>query len=278
MSSLPFTGERFTPECVREMLYEHYARYAMALNFVRGKRVLDAACGEGYGSALLAQAAQSVFGLDIAPDAVAHATARYDLENLRFAQADVTALAHNPILAPASIDVAVSFETLEHVHAQDAMLAGMKQALTADGVLLVSCPDKHTYSELTGYQNEFHVKELYRHELEKLLQAHFKHVRLFGQKLLFQSAIWDVSSSGNPLLVNTATQTETETASGLHYAPIYYIAVCSDDPAPVQAAANKLYLFGDQAETIYRHYNDEIRKGIELGTLFMKLREQGILK
>jgi ubiquinone/menaquinone biosynthesis C-methylase UbiE len=274
MTTLPFTGERFTPECVREMLYEHYARYAMALNFVRGKRVIDAACGEGYGSALLAQAAQSVLGLDIAADAIAHAKARYALNNLRFAQADVTALQ----LPEASVDVAVSFETLEHVHAQDAMLAGIKRALTANGVLLVSCPDKYTYSDLPGYQNEFHVKELYRHELEQLLQAHFKHVRLFGQKLLFQSAIWDVSSNAAPNQVDAATQTPTQTDAGLQYAPIYYVAVCSDDPEPVQAAAGKLFLFGDQAETIYRHYNDEIRKGIELGTLVMRLREQGILK
>ncbi|HET9189593.1 MAG TPA: SAM-dependent methyltransferase, partial [Rudaea sp.] len=72
-NTLEFTGERFTPECVREIRYEHWARYAFALELARGKRVLDAACGEGYGSAMLAGAAASVLGVDIAADAIAHA-------------------------------------------------------------------------------------------------------------------------------------------------------------------------------------------------------------
>ena len=70
---LEFTGERFTPECVREIWYEHWHRYALVQPWAQGRRVLDAACGEGYGSALLARGAQSVLGLDISPAAVAHA-------------------------------------------------------------------------------------------------------------------------------------------------------------------------------------------------------------
>lgn len=54
-SVLPFTGERFTPECVREIAYEHWHRYAFAMSLVEGKQVLDAACGEGFGAALLAE-------------------------------------------------------------------------------------------------------------------------------------------------------------------------------------------------------------------------------
>jgi 2-polyprenyl-3-methyl-5-hydroxy-6-metoxy-1,4-benzoquinol methylase len=268
MSDLPFTGERFTPECVREMLYEHYARYAMAQRFVHGKKVLDAACGEGYGSALLAASAQQVLGVDISAEAVAHAQARYPLANLQFAQGDATVPQ-----AEADFDVIVSFETLEHVHAQASMLANFKRALKPDGVLLISSPDKRTYSDLTGFSNQFHVKELYRHELEALLQSQFRHVHLFGQKLLFQSAIWDLSAP--PSVLETATQTELGTQSGLHYAPLYFIAVCSDDAAAAQQAAGKLFLFGDQAESIYAHYNAEIRNGIEAGLLLKRLREAG---
>ena len=62
-SVLPFTGERFTPECVREIWYEHWHRYVFARRIAAGRRVLDAACGEGYGSALLADVAAQVVGV-----------------------------------------------------------------------------------------------------------------------------------------------------------------------------------------------------------------------
>ena len=84
---LPFTGERFTPECVREIAYEHWHRYAFAQSFAHGKRVLDAACGEGYGSAMLARAGAEVLGVDVDAQTVCHARARYGaVAGLRFEQ------------------------------------------------------------------------------------------------------------------------------------------------------------------------------------------------
>ena len=70
---LEFTGERFTPECVREIRHEHLHRYVFARALCGGARVLDAACGEGYGSALLAGAAKQVTGVDLDKATVAHA-------------------------------------------------------------------------------------------------------------------------------------------------------------------------------------------------------------
>ena len=136
---MDFTGERFVPECVREIWYEHWHRYVFAREFARDKRVLDAACGEGYGSNLLAAQARSVLGVDIADAAIAHARQRYATQlNLRFEQGDCT------VLAPgnAQFDLVVSFETLEHVAAQEALIAGFARVLTDDGVLIVSSPDK----------------------------------------------------------------------------------------------------------------------------------------
>ena len=74
-ASLTFTGERFLPEVRGAIWYEHWHRYAAVAPLARGKRVLDAACGEGYGSFLLAQPAQRVIGVDVAPEAIAHAGA-----------------------------------------------------------------------------------------------------------------------------------------------------------------------------------------------------------
>jgi SAM-dependent methyltransferase len=266
--ALAFTGERFTPECAREIWYEHWHRYQFARALANGKRVLDAACGEGYGSALLAGAAQSVVGLDIDESAVQHARQRYGrMANLRFEQGDCTALA--PVETP--YDLIVSFETLEHVAAQEALIAGFAAALAADGLLIISSPDKRTYSDATGFRNEFHVRELYRNELLTLLNAHFPVVQLFGQKLLFQSVIWAENESGHGPAV-TATTTQRGVEEGLHYDPLYFIAVCSRQP--INLDLPQVALFGDGEESVYRHYNGEVRKNMTAGARIAELEAQ----
>ena len=82
---LTFTGERFVPGARGEIWVEHWHRYHFAARFAAGMRVVDAACGEGYGSALLARSAASVVGADISPAAVAHARRAYaGVANLSF--------------------------------------------------------------------------------------------------------------------------------------------------------------------------------------------------
>ena len=122
---LEFTGERFTPECVREIAYEHWHRYAWASRLVTGMQVLDAACGEGYGTRLLARTAGSVVGVDIDPGAIEHARRRYAGPATRFECADCTRLP----LDDDSVDAVVSFETLEHLEAQDRLLAEFRRVL-----------------------------------------------------------------------------------------------------------------------------------------------------
>ena len=113
-NSLDFTGERFTPECVREIWYEHFHRYALAARWCAGKTTLDAACGEGYGSALLARHASTVKAVDISEEAIKHAKTRYgELTNIDFTVADCTSLPY----ADEEFDRVVSFETLEHLEA-----------------------------------------------------------------------------------------------------------------------------------------------------------------
>jgi 2-polyprenyl-3-methyl-5-hydroxy-6-metoxy-1,4-benzoquinol methylase len=262
--ALDFTGERFTPECVREIWYEHYHRYAFALPLVLGKRVLDAACGEGYGSAMIAPHAGSVLGVDLSEEAVTHARNRYGDSGARFEQADVTALDHLPA---ASFDLILSFETLEHLQAQQQMLAGFRRLLAPDGLLLISTPDKRNYSDLPNFRNEHHVRELYRDEFERLLADSFTEVRLYAHKLLFQSAMWtlDASRSGYTAVTLDA---DGRAIPALAYPPLYYMAVCANQSLPELPA---MALFGDDAESVYAHYNHEIRKNIAAGARILEL-------
>lgn len=266
--ALEFTGERFTPECVREIWYEHWHRYAFALRFAAGKRVLDAACGEGYGSALLARRAAIVLGVDISPQATQHARARYAAANLRFETADVSALDHLP---SGSFDLIVSFETLEHLQPQERMLDGFARLLADDGLLLVSTPDKKHYTDATGFTNEHHVRELYRDEFEAMLSARFAAHRLYAQKLVFQSALWALDGQG-------AYEAATMRADGsfdetLAFPSMYYVAVCAKR-ADALRDLPALSLFGDADESVYAHYNAEVRKNIAAGHRILELEAQ----
>ena len=100
-----FTGERFLPSYSGEIAYEHWHRYAYARRFVAGKRVLDAACGEGYGTGLLGAVAANVIGIDIDIATIDRARATYgDGKQIRFIASSCTGLP----LPSASFDVVVS--------------------------------------------------------------------------------------------------------------------------------------------------------------------------
>lgn len=251
---LPFTGERFTPECVREIAYEHWHRYAFARALVAGKRVLDAACGEGYGAALLARQAASVLGIDADAAAVAHARARYGHPALRFEVADVTRLDHLPT---DSIDVVVCFETLEHVEDHDALMSGFVRVLSERGVLVISTPDKAATTDATGVVNPHHVRELYREEFEALLDRYFPRRRSYGQRLAFHSQLWALDGgSGATQLV---TQHGNDFLGGVREAPSYHVAVCAKR-GDVLGGLPAMSLFADAAQSVYADYRDEVQR------------------
>lgn len=269
---LEFTGERFTPECVREIFHEHWHRYAWAQGLVGGLDVLDCACGEGYGSRILADAARSVSGVDIDAATIDHARRRYATDRLEFTRASALALPFED----ARFDAVVSFETLEHLAEHDQLMGEFRRVLRPDGFLLMSSPDKKTYSDDTGFENEFHVRELYRDQFEQLLAGHFPNYRLFGQKLMFHSALWRLDESGRrgdqgyragpaECLTSDADGSVSRAASPAP-APLYFIAVAAAEGTALPEPA-PLSLFDDHAESVYRHYNDEVRNHIRAGHL-----------
>lgn len=260
-TELAFTGERFTPECVREIWYEHMHRYALATRLCAGKRVLDAACGEGYGTAMLATVASEAVGVDVDHEAVAHARQRYAGQpGLGFQQADVTRLPFDD----AHFDVVVSFETLEHLENQAGMLAEFERVLAPGGFVFISSPDKAVYSEEQGSENPFHVRELYRHELEQLLSTHFPHYTLLGQRLMFHSAVWSLDAADSNLLQQVQGQ---QLASGANVLPppMYFLALCARQEADLPALESGLCLFDDAEQSVYQHYQGEIRRNMAAG-------------
>ena len=246
--ALTFTGERFTPEERGPIWYEHWHRYAEAARLARGKRVLDAACGEGYGSFLLANGARSVVGVDVSSEAVAHARFRYPRPNLAFAQASVT---HLP-LRDASIDLVVSFETVEHLSKQRDMLAEFRRVLAPDGILIISSPNRPVYNEGTGAENHFHVKELDRTEFSGLLDPLFPRQAWYGQRIVAQSALWaeDDNAGGVAFTVldNGRTAQHPQPAS-----PMYFVVVAASEGVTLPQLPS-LSLFDDGALTLWRGF------------------------
>ncbi len=226
LPELPFDGERFIPGMSGTTELEHIHRYALATRIAKDKVVLDLASGEGYGSNMLAQVASRVVGVDVSQHAIAHAKATYMRTNLDFRYGSC---ADVPVDSD-SIDLAVSFETIEHHDQHEAMMKEVGRALKSDGVLLISSPNKREYSDLSGFSNPFHVKELYQDEFLNLLQRHFSNVTLLGQRTMQASAIAQLEESARHLEHRFAEHyRESFTAISR---PIYFVALASNGPLP----------------------------------------------
>lgn len=253
---LAFTGERFVPGARGEIWVEHWHRYHFAAHLAIGKRVVDAACGEGYGSALLARHAAAVTGADVSAEAIAHARAAYaGVPNLAFVEGSCTRLP----LPDASADLFVSFETLEHIAEQDAFLDEIARVLAPEGLLLLSCPNKREYSDRRGFANEFHVKELYRGELASLVGRRFRHCRWYGQRPSFFSVIAPepASETGEFLEVSESAPAEAERALR---EPLYFIVAASRAIDTLGMIPAALSVLADRDDWVHRDYEKVMRE------------------
>lgn len=189
-----FTGERFIPGIEDEMLaIEHIQRYQSVRELVRGKIVLDAACGEGYGSSILSETARRVVGIDICGDTIRRAEEKYgDGSRISFRKASIDTLP----LEDRSVDVVISFETIEHVDEamQRGFLTEIRRVLKDDGILIISTPNKEVYSDQYHYHNEFHVKEFYEEDFCNFLRQSFRNIKLFYQYFEVTGVIDDPGS------------------------------------------------------------------------------------
>lgn len=236
---IEFTGERFVPTESGEIRYEHMHRYAWSTRFCEGKDVLDIACGEGYGSALLAAHASTVVGVDIAHEAVAHASEKYVSQaNLRFLQGSATAIP----LDSQSVDVAVSFETVEHLAQQSEMLSELRRVLKPDGLLIISSPNRKVYSEDRNYVNEYHVKELYFEEFDALLRERFPAIAYLGQRLLTGSVVVPMQHRGTHYEAIGLQEDRLTSSTAPATQIMYFVAVCAADESKLPKTSPSLFI------------------------------------
>ena len=180
-----WTGERLETFINNQHAIEHLHRYAIALGLCSEKVVLDIACGEGYGSNLLSHNATKVYGVDIDGESINAAKKKYLKANIEFLQGSTSKIP----LEENSVDVVVSFETLEHHDEHIQMMLEVKRVLKSDGMFIISTPDKKYYSDEINYKNPFHLKELYFQDFKNLLSENFKYCSFFYQNMFSGSLV-----------------------------------------------------------------------------------------
>jgi SAM-dependent methyltransferase len=176
---LQLTGERTLPDVPAENYWyrRHLAVYEWIGARVIGRRVIDMACGEGYGSEVLSRSAANVLGVDANPEAHEHARLRYERLNLSFERGMVQT--HGD---PGAYDAVVFLQTIEHVQDPVTVLEHFRSLLAPGGVAYVSTPNVLTLAPAGAQRsgNPWHIKEYRAAEFEDLCRAVFADVELLG--------------------------------------------------------------------------------------------------
>ena len=172
------TGERVIPGLTDFSLYiPHVKRYLLAARFAEGARVLDAGCGTGYGTKILARAAEHVDAVDISPEAIAFARQTYPDARIAWQVGDLRSLD----AAPEVYDLVTSFEVIEHLEQADApaYLDGLRRALKPGGVALISTPNREVAEQ---WENPHHHFEMDLEEFRQTVEAVFPDATILGQR------------------------------------------------------------------------------------------------
>lgn len=250
---LPFSGERLTEAVAGQVEIEHYHRYLFAREYCRGLDVLDVASGEGYGAALMAQVANTVVGVEIDAEVVEAARREFKRDNLRYEQGNACSLP----LKDAVVDVVVSFETLEHFAEHEQFFQEIRRVLKPGGLLIISTPDRDSYSPFTVPPNPFHVKELTAKEFSQLIGRHFSNHAVAAQRAMIGSVILHAENPSKIQAFERRSDRLIESSDHFARAP-YMLAFASDQKLPVLANSVFVHQFDIDADT-------RARKEAEIG-------------
>lgn len=219
--TLPNDFERMVPEYHRGTITygEHISRYYTALELVKDKVVLDIACGSGYGTKILSESARQVIGVDISADAVAYAQANFS--NGSKTDYRVGDGVEIPV-ETGTIDVLVTFETIEHIEDYRQFLKEAKRVLRPGGIMLLSTPNDLEFAE----GNHFHVHEFKLSELQSLLKENFAHAETYFQGTWVYAAIYSAED------MKTEWDREIRTINAMPLSrdqSLYFFLICSDE-------------------------------------------------
>jgi len=277
-ATLRDTGERMIPKFSigRTVYGEHIVRYESVLSIVKNKTVLDVASGSGYGTKLLASQAKHVIGVDVSEEAVEYSKANYSAKNVTFKRGDGA----NIPIEDNSVDVVVSFETIEHIDDYVTFMKEIKRVLKKGGTFILSTPNDIEYS----VENHFHIHEFQKKELQELVKKYYSNLQTYLQ------VDWVYSSIMDEAMVGKEWRGDIET---LNRAPVgfeqalYFLIIASDTEldfklSPLAVISEhwserrnretemvfKKHM-DDQAEII-RHFQNEAKHAQERATVFEK--------
>lgn len=199
---------------------EHLHRYAIVENYIKNKIVMDIACGEGYGSNIIKNNAKFVYGIDLDKNTIEHAKVKYKASNLKFLSGSTSKIP----LENNSIEIAISFETIEHHNEHQEMMQEIKRVLKSNGIIIISTPDKLYYSDKRNFNNKFHIRELYKTDFKNLISNHFKNIQIVKQFFINKTSYISNESVKPKFYKGNYNKTNTTEID-----PLYLIAVASDD-------------------------------------------------
>lgn len=188
MNNIQFTGERFSISKKKnwELYFQHMGRYLFAKQLVQGKMTLDAACGMGYGTAILAQKAYKVVGIDISKEAIVHCKKYYQMINTQFINMNCTNLA----FPNETFDQVVSFETLEHINKAERFVEELHRVLKPEGRLIISTPNKEIYAMYNKNKiNKYHIHEFDENGFREFMKPYFEIEKIYGQRFFSKKDI-----------------------------------------------------------------------------------------
>lgn len=162
---------------------DHVSRDTFAANYVQNKRVLDIACGSGYGSKILKRSgAFIVTGIDISQSTIDYAKNKYTDDGLKFILGDILHID----FPDNSFDMVVCFETIEHINDYNKALSEIKRVLNGSGLLIISSPNRRLTSPGKSINeppnNKYHYIEFSKEEFTSLLSEYFRIMGLYGQR------------------------------------------------------------------------------------------------